>query len=736
MKALRISLLALLGIAVVAVAGAAIFVASFDANRYKPEIEQLVFDRTGRTLKIEGDIHLSIWPNIGAELGRTTLSEKGRAGSGDASPAAFLTITSSRVSVALKPLLSGQVLVDGLTIDGLSANITRDKGGAFNFADLTGTDSTQPHPAPVTGQRAEPSSLQLDISSIALTNARVNYTDQKQGLDLQVSDLNLQTGQIAPQASGELQVSARIESSAMALNTQIQANGDYKLDTPNQQIEFNGLTSKLTGDYQDIKSIDSTVNFNWLADLAANAHTLTDLDTTVKALLSGQALDLSFKTKQAQLKDDQVSADPSTLTLALKDQARSIDANLTLPAFTLAQNVVQLNNLTASVAITDPALGEQPLPLTVNGKLSINTESENITTTLDGQFDGSPMKANITVAGFGAPAITFDMALAQLKLDRFGQSATVRTSGTDDSTGDSTTAEPKAQATDRSDAIDLSALKGHNIKGKLSVDQVLSKAMVLDNLSAEMVLQQGKLSVAPHSAQLFGGALTGSFMVDANTNQFTIQENITDVKLEALLTALGQEPKVSGQGALMFDLRTTGSSVKSLEQNLAGTASVNLKDGTIKGIDIGAIINNVRGILGKAPTEQGAASGQTTFTELTATATLKNGIATNRDLNLKAPLFRLEGSGTANIPTSTLDYLAKVAVVETSSGQGGADLAALRGVTIPVNITGTFNEPRYRVDVASLASELAKSKLGDRARDEINKVVPGLGDALKGLFGR
>jgi hypothetical protein len=33
-------------------------------------------------------------------------------------------------------------------------------------------------------------------------------------------------------------------------------------------------------------------------------------------------------------------------------------------------------------------------------------------------------------------------------------------------------------------------------------------------------------------------------------------------------------------------------------------------------------------------------------------------------------------------------------------------------------------------------AELAKSKLGDRARDEVNKVVPGLGDALKGLFGR
>jgi len=244
------------------------------------------------------------------------------------------------------------------------------------------------------------------------------------------------------------------------------------------------------------------------------------------------------------------------------------------------------------------------------------------------------------------------------------------------------------------------------------------------------------LSVAPHSVQLFGGKLAGTLTVDANTNQFTLKENMTGVKLDSLLAVLGQEPKVTGQGALVVELSTTGTNIKSLKQNLAGTANVSLKNGTIKGIDVGAIINNVRGLLGKASTEQGAASGRTTFTELTASATFKNGIATNRDLNLKAPLFRLEGAGTANISTSSLDYLAKVAVVETSSGQGGADLAALRGVTIPINITGTFNEPRYRVDVASLAAELAKSTLGDKVRDEINKVAPGLGDALKGLFGR
>ena len=44
-------------------------------------------------------------------------------------------------------------------------------------------------------------------------------------------------------------------------------------------------------------------------------------------------------------------------------------------------------------------------------------------------------------------------------------------------------------------------------------------------------------------------------------------------------------------------------------------------------------------------------------------------------------------------------------------------------------------KPDYQVDISRLAADLAKSQLGDKAQQEVNKVIPGLGDALKGLFG-
>lgn len=730
MKALRITLLTLFGIIVIVVAAAAIFVATFDANRYKPEIEKLVLDRTGRTLKIEGNINLTLFPNIGAETGRATLSNKD-------SQQAFVTIDAIQLSVALPPLLSGQILVDGVKVDGLGANITRDKGGAFNFADLMGANIATTQSPSSAAAGTQTNQFEFDITSIALTKARLSYVDLQSGMDLQVSDLNLQSGRIAPESSGALEVSAAAQSKSLELNVKFNTKSDYKLDLAKQKVELKKLSAKVTGHWQDLKDIDSTLAVNLLTDIHANTFTLSDLTTHLKAQLANQALDLTAKTSQAKMANTVLSVQASEAKLSIKGKDSHTHADLKLPTFRFADGQLNLSKLTANASVSDPALGKEPLTLATTGDLSLNTETENLVTQLSGQLDGSPIKLSINMAGFAKPAVTFDLALDQLRLDRFDVAS--KTASADVNTTGNSAVVANAGVTNASHTpapIDLSALKGHNVKGKLQVGKVLSKGVSVDQLQANVALNEGKLSVAPHSAQVFGGKLAGSFTIDANTNEFALQENITGIKLQTLLAALGQEPRVTGDGALALDLKSAGSTITSLEKNLAGKVSVNLKDGAIKGIDIGAIINNVRTMLGKAPAQQGAGAGQTAFTELTASATIQKGIATNRDLNVKAPLFRLEGAGTINIPQSSLDYLAKVAAVESSTGQGGKDLAALKGLTIPIKISGKFDSPQYSVDVGSLAAELAKSQLGDKAKDEINKVVPGLGDALKGLFGR
>ena len=68
--------------------------------------------------------------------------------------------------------------------------------------------------------------------------------------------------------------------------------------------------------------------------------------------------------------------------------------------------------------------------------------------------------------------------------------------------------------------------------------------------------------------------------------------------------------------------------------------------------------------------EEGESAGdktqKTAFSELSASFTLKNGIAHNEYLDVKAPLFRVGGAGDIDIPNSALNYVAKASVVATT----------------------------------------------------------------------
>src|SRR5512135_1581975 len=95
---------------VIVVAAALTYVAlTFDPNAYKPKIIQAVKESKQRTLKLDGDIKLTFFPSIGASLGKVSLSEF-------QSEQEFASIESAKVSLALLPLLSKQVVVDEVAV--------------------------------------------------------------------------------------------------------------------------------------------------------------------------------------------------------------------------------------------------------------------------------------------------------------------------------------------------------------------------------------------------------------------------------------------------------------------------------------------------------------------------------------------------------------------------------------------------------------------------------------------
>ena len=67
-------------------------------RNWAAQIEQLVKEKTGRTLKLQGPLEAAIWPALGANVSGVTFSEKG----GDQQ---FLALDNAHASVAVMPLL-------------------------------------------------------------------------------------------------------------------------------------------------------------------------------------------------------------------------------------------------------------------------------------------------------------------------------------------------------------------------------------------------------------------------------------------------------------------------------------------------------------------------------------------------------------------------------------------------------------------------------------------------------
>ena len=100
LKKIAFGIVALLAVLLLVVVYLAV---TFNPNDYKPTVIQLVKDKKQRTLDIKGDIKLSFWPKIGADLGEITLSEH-------QSDKQFAAIKSAKVALAVLPLLKKEIV--------------------------------------------------------------------------------------------------------------------------------------------------------------------------------------------------------------------------------------------------------------------------------------------------------------------------------------------------------------------------------------------------------------------------------------------------------------------------------------------------------------------------------------------------------------------------------------------------------------------------------------------------
>lgn len=424
----------------------------------------------------------------------------------------------------------------------------------------------------------------------------------------------------------------------------------------------------------------------------------------VRFNLSGDKLDLNkllgnnaASTKPAQKTASKPAVEPSAPDLsALKDLLLQGNVNI------------------GSIVYEKFRLAGLKLGIKADGK-ALNVSPFNV------RLDETTINGKFGISRFERPIYHFDVDIDKLDADRYITDSEAKPA----KPAPATASKPQEDA-----PIDLSALRQLNADGELRIGSLKVANVKSTNVRIKLKADSGVAELAPFSANLYEGSMNGALTVDArSTPNIAIKQDMKSIAIGPLLTDAINNDMLNGKGSLNLDITTSGDTVNSLKNGLNGKAALNLKDGAVKGIDIAGTLRGAKDKLNalKGSTSvAGDKSKQTDFSEMSASFNIKNGVAYNDDLDMKAPLFRIAGNGSVDIANETLDYLAKPTVVASLKGQGGAGLQELNGLTVPVKLTGTFTKPAYAIDFAGLAAAVAKNKLLEGAGGAKGEAVKNL----------
>lgn len=733
MKAFKIVAFALGGIVALLAAVAVFVAATFDANKWKGEIAQLVQEKKARSLKIEGELALSLFPSIGVSLGRTTLSEH-------KSEQPFAAVDKARVSLRLLPLLSKQVVVDTVELEGVKARIVRFKDGRLNIDDLMGKDDKEPTP-------------RFDIAGVKLAGGEFAWRDEKAGQEVTLSAVDLTTGRLANAASDRFSLEARLAGSKPKLAAALKATGEYRYDLDRKSYGGARLDLRLAGDVAEMKALELALAAAALQLAGANELAVDQLVLTAKGKEAGDAFEARLEAPKLSLTPEKASGAAVSASLKLAGAQRAIDARLALSGVegksqslqagkltldldarqgettvkgslasaltaNLEKQTVELPAFSGELAVAHPQMPMKSVRLPLTGGLRADIDGQTAALNASTRFDESSIAAKLSVTRFSPLALAFDLDIDRLNVDKY--------------------LPPKADAAGAKEAdkpIDFSPLKGLNASGTVKIGQLQVANVKAANVRLEIKAANGRLDVAPHSASLYNGTLNGALSLNAGNNQVTLKQTLANVSINPLMKDALDRDVLEGRGNVALDVTTAGATVAAMKKGLGGTASVNLRDGAIKGINLAKTFRETKAVFSarKDAVVQAQQAEKTDFSELSASFRIANGVARNDDLSMKSPFIRLGGAGDIDIGADRMDYLAKASVVNTSGGQGGKELDHLKGLTVPVRVSGPFDKLAYGIDFGGLAAEAAKAKVEEQVKSKIGDKA---GGALKGLFGK
>ncbi|WP_432414645.1 AsmA family protein [Chromohalobacter israelensis] len=788
MRALLRALLAVVGVLALIVVGAVVYITTFfDPNDLKPRLVEAVREQSGLDLNLEGQLAWSFYPRLGfsVEQAEAWLPEQPH------EEAPFAAFERAEVSVAFAPLLSGEVAVEGLTLDGMRLNLERDAQGRGNWQVLldrleNGGDQAERALAPASAgpgldQNADSLPVALDIASVQVRDSLVHYRDAQRDLDLTLSGLSLDGSNVSPDAAFPLQMAFELESQAPALTSDVNFKSRVRLGLSDGRYELNKVTLETSTQWPALSEQAQGLNLqigHLLAETQRQHYRIDDAQLNTRLhhpAVDGKPLGLSLgfdgeadlDAQTAQLRDIALSGDDDldlTGTLSFTDLlgAPEYTGQLKLSPLSLRDWLTRFEALPETG--DDKALSEVAFTSPVHGDLE-RINFSNLSLLLDGEtFTGE------LGAGFDGQWLSFDLQGERLDLDAYLPPAAASRNEDDAADAEDTAAlletlgvAPAYAAAEGAELLPVEWLSGLTLDGQLALDTMLLKGMTLTDVALRAAGSDGRQRLESLTAKLYEGTLDAQGSLDLRQSplRMAFTESLSNVQIAPLYAdATGETSPLRGRLNLESDVTSRTNRLESLKRHLNGTASLRIDDGAMLDVNVSQQLCTAAALLDGERSDR-EWSEDTPFDTLSATLDITDGVARNDDLTIRIPGIEMTGAGTFNIPTERFDYDVKARFIDTADQQACRVTSRLQQVSLPVHCEGRlgeapeewcrFDREAFQDTLEALAEDKAKREVGEEVDEALDKHLDSetarkidetlgegaskeLGDKLRGLF--